>query len=441
MQRKVGITETLFRDAHQSLLATRLKLEHMLTVAEMVDQVGFYSVEVWGGATFDTCLRYLNEDPWERLRILRKHMPKTKLQMLLRGQNLVGYRQYPDDVVDTFVAKAVENGIDIIRIFDALNDTRNIERALRATKKAGAHAQASVVYTISPAHDIPGYVKTAKELVEMGADSLCIKDMAGLLTPAKARELVQQLKQAVGVPIQLHSHYTCGFASVTYWEGIQAGVAVVDTAISALALGTSQPPTETMVKVLQETEYDTGLDLGLLAKINQEIKKVLANYKRPQVTVNTDVLVSQIPGGMLSNLRAQLEQQKLSHKYDAILEEVPQVRQELGYPPLVTPMSQIVGTQAVLNVVTGERYKIKTKEIKDYVKGLYGCPPVPIEPEVQKLIIGDETPITVRPADLLEPGMKAAREEIKDLAASEEDVLSYVLFPEYARQFFMNRKK
>lgn len=441
MQRKVGITETLFRDAHQSLLATRLKLEHMLTVAEMIDQAGYHSVEVWGGATFDTCLRYLNEDPWERLRKLRKKMPNTKLQMLLRGQNLVAYRQYPDDVVDTFVAKAVENGIDIVRIFDALNDIRNIERALLATKKAGAHAQASVVYTVSPVHDIQGYVKIAKELVEMGADSICIKDMAGILTPVRARELVQQLKQAVSVPIQLHSHYTCGLASMTYWEGIQAGVAVVDTAISALALGTSQPPTETLVKTLQETEYDTGLDLNLLARINQEIRKVLADYKRPQATVNTEVLVSQIPGGMLSNLRAQLDQQKLSHKYDDILREVPQVRKELGYPPLVTPMSQIVGTQAVLNVITGERYKIKTKEIKDYVKGLYGRPPIPIAPETQNMIIGDEKPITARPADNLAPGMEAARGEIKDLATSDEDVLSYILFPEYARQFFQNRKQ
>mgnify|MGYP001111254610 CR=1 FL=1 len=441
MQRKVGITETLFRDAHQSLLATRLKLEHMLTVAEMIDQAGYHSVEVWGGATFDTCLRYLNEDPWERLRKLQKKMPNTKLQMLLRGQNLVAYRQYPDDVVDTFVAKAVENGIDIVRIFDALNDIRNIERALLATKKAGAHAQASVVYTVSPVHDIQGYVKIAKELVEMGADSICIKDMAGILTPVRARELVQQLKQAVSVPIQLHSHYTCGLASMTYWEGIQAGVAVVDTAISALALGTSQPPTETLVKTLQETEYDTGLDLNLLARINQEIRKVLADYKRPQATVNTEVLVSQIPGGMLSNLRAQLDQQKLSHKYDDILREVPQVRKELGYPPLVTPMSQIVGTQAVLNVITGERYKIKTKEIKDYVKGLYGRPPIPIAPETQNMIIGDEKPITARPADNLAPGMEAAREEIKDLATSDEDVLSYILFPEYARQFFQNRKQ
>ncbi len=440
MKRKIGITETLFRDAHQSLLATRLKLEDMLSVAEMIDQVGYYSVEMWGGATFDTCLRYLNEDPWERLRVLRKRLPNTKLQMLLRGQNLLAYRQYPDDVVDTFVAKSVENGIDIIRIFDALNDTRNLERAIKAAKKAGAHAQASVVYTVSPVHDIQGYVKTAQELAQMGADSICIKDMAGILTPAVARELITQLRKAVDLPIHLHSHSTCGLASMTYWEAIQAGADVVDTAISALALGTSQPPTESLVKALQDTEYDTGLDLALLAEINSKIKAVLGGYQSPRISVNTEVLVSQIPGGMLSNLRAQLEQQNLSHKYQEILQEVPRVRRELGYPPLVTPMSQIVGTQAVLNVVTGERYKIKTKEIKDYVKGLYGRPPVPIEPEMQKKIIGDEQPITGRPADRLSPGMEAARAEIKDLAASDEDVLSYILFPDYARQFFMNRK-
>ena len=440
MKRKIGITETLFRDAHQSLLATRLTIDDMLPVVEMIDAVGYHSIEMWGGATFDTCLRYLNEDPWERLRTLRKRLPNTKLQMLLRGQNLLAYRQYPDDVVDAFVAKSVENGIDIIRIFDALNDTRNIERAIKATKKAGAHAQASVVYTVSPVHNIEGYVKTAGELAEMGADSICIKDMAGILAPAVASELIAELKKAVDLPIQLHSHSTCGLASMTYWEGIHAGADVVDTAISAMALGTSQPPTESLVKSLQSTEYDTGLDLELLAKINNEIKEILGNYQRPQVTVNTEVLISQIPGGMLSNLRAQLDQQKLSHKYDEILSEVPQVRKELGYPPLVTPMSQIVGTQAVLNIVTGERYKIKTKEIKDYVKGLYGRPPVPIEPDVRKMIIGDEEPITHRPADSLAPGMEAAREEIKDLAKSDEDVLSYILFPEYARQFFMNRR-
>jgi len=440
MKRRVGITETLFRDAHQSLLATRLKLADMLPVAELIDEVGFYSLEVWGGATFDSCLRYLNEDPWERLRILRKRMPKTKLQMLLRGQNLLGYRQYPDDVVDAFIAKSVENGIDIIRIFDALNDTRNLERAIRATKKAGAIAEGAVVYTVSPVHDIPGYVCTAKELVEMGADTICIKDMAGILTPAVAFELVSKLKHSVNVPIHVHSHYTSGLAAMTYWVAIQAGADVVDTALSPLALGTSQPPTESIVKALEGTDYDTGLDLNLLAQITHKMSSLLENYKRPPVQVDTDVLVSQIPGGMLSNLRAQLEQQKLSHKFDQILEEVPRVRQDLGYPPLVTPMSQIVGTQAVLNVITGERYKMKTKEIKDYVKGLYGRPPVPISEEIRRMLI-DEEPITVRPADLLSPGMEAARAEIQDLARSDEDVLSYVLFPEVAKRFFQQRQQ
>lgn len=441
MKRKVGITETLFRDAHQSLLATRLKLKDMLEVAELLDEVGYHSLEVWGGATFDSCLRYLDEDPWERLRVFRKHLPKTKLQMLLRGQNLVGYRQYPDDVVDAFVAKSVENGIDIIRIFDALNDIRNLERAVIAGKKAGASVQGAVVYTVSPVHDIDGYIKIAQELEQMGADSICIKDMAGILAPTVARELVTGLKQKIKLPIQLHSHYTSGFASMTYWEGVQAGADWVDTALSPLALGTSQPPTESFVAALMNTDFDTGLDLKLLAEVNRKFKQVLSDYKRPPITVNTDVLISQIPGGMLSNLRAQLEQQKLSHKYQDILEEVPKVRKEMGYPPLVTPMSQIVGAQSVLNVITGERYKVKTKEIRDYVKGLYGRSPVPIDPKIQKLLIEDEEPLTVRPADLLEPGLDKAKEETKDLISQDEDVLSYLLFPEVAKKFLEKRQK
>ncbi|NMB39562.1 MAG: pyruvate carboxylase subunit B [Firmicutes bacterium] len=442
MKRKVGITETLFRDAHQSLLATRLKLEDMLEVVELLDQVGFYSFEVWGGATFDSCLRYLNEDPWERLRILRKHLPKTKLQMLLRGQNLVGYRQYPDDVVDAFVEKSVENGIDIIRIFDALNDIRNLERSIIATKKAGALAQAAIVYTVSPVHDIQGYIKLAQELEQIGVDSICIKDMAGILAPGIARELVTGLKEKVNLPIQLHSHYTSGLASMTYWESIQAGADYVDTALSPLALGTSQPPTESIIAALTDTDFDTGLDLTLLAEVNRKLNQVLSNnYKRPPITVNTEVLISQIPGGMLSNLKAQLEQQKLGHKYNDILAEVPKVRKDMGYPPLVTPMSQIVGTQSVLNVVTGERYKVKTKEIRDYVKGLYGRSPVPIDPKIQKLLIEDEEPLTVRPADLLEPGLDKAKKEIKDFISQDEDVLSYILFPEVAKKFFEKRKQ
>lgn len=439
MRRKTGITETLFRDAHQSLLATRLKLDDMLEVAELLDQVGFYSLEVWGGATFDTCLRYLNEDPWDRLRSFRKHMPNTKLQMLLRGQNLLGYRQYPDDVVDEFVTKSIENGIDIIRVFDALNDTRNLEQSIKATKKAGAHSQGAVVYTVSPAHNIDGYLKTAKELEQMGVDSICIKDMAGILAPGVANELITALKAETNLPIHVHSHYTSGFASMTYWESVKAGADVVDTALSPLALGTSQPPTESLIAAFADTDYDTGLDLELLAEINYKLKNVLGNYNKPAVSVNIDVLVSQIPGGMLSNLKSQLEAQKLGHKYDEILKEVPSVRKDMGYPPLVTPMSQIIGTQSVLNVITGERYKMKTKEIKDYVKGLYGQPPVPISKEIQDVLLEGEL-LTGRPADLLEPGLPNAKSEIESMITQEEDVLSYVLFPEVAKKFFEKRK-
>lgn len=441
MKRKVGITETLFRDAHQSLLATRLKIDDMLEVAEIIDQVGYYSLEVWGGATFDTCLRFLNEDPWERLDLFRKHLPNTKLQMLLRGQNLLGYRPYPDDVVDAFVAKSVEHGIDIIRIFDALNDTRNIEHSIVATKKAGAHAQASLVYTVSPAHNVAGYLKLAKELEEMGADSICIKDMAGLLAPSVAEELVSGLKSTVDVPIHVHSHYTSGLAGMTYWESVKSGADVVDTALSPLALGTSQPPTETMVAALANTEYDTGLDLELLSKANEVMKRALADYNKPPVTVNTDVLLSQIPGGMISNLRSQLHQQKMDEKYDQILKEVPLVRKDLGYPPLVTPMSQIVGAQSLLNVLTGKRYAVKSKEIKDYVKGIYGKSPVPLTQDMIDLIIDGEEPITERYADSLEPGLEKARndQEVSDLIRSEEDLLSYILFPEPAKKFFIHR--
>lgn len=441
MKRKVGITETLFRDAHQSLLATRLKIDDMLEVAEIIDQVGYYSLEVWGGATFDTCLRFLNEDPWERLDLFRKHLPNTKLQMLLRGQNLLGYRPYPDDVVDVFVAKSVEHGIDIIRIFDALNDTRNIEHSIVATKKAGAHAQASLVYTVSPAHNVAGYLKLAKELEEMGADSICIKDMAGLLAPSVAEELVSGLKSTVDVPIHVHSHYTSGLAGMTYWESVKSGADVVDTALSPLALGTSQPPTETMVAALANTEYDTGLDLELLSKANEVMKRALADYNKPPVTVNTDVLLSQIPGGMISNLRSQLHQQKMDEKYDQILKEVPLVRKDLGYPPLVTPMSQIVGAQSLLNVLTGKRYAVKSKEIKDYVKGIYGKSPVPLTQDMIDLIIDGEEPITERYADSLEPGLEKARndQEVSDLIRSEEDLLSYILFPEPAKKFFIYR--
>ncbi|NLY75554.1 MAG: oxaloacetate decarboxylase subunit alpha [Firmicutes bacterium] len=441
MAKPVKITETIFRDAHQSLWATRMKTEDMMAIAEAIDDIGYHSLEAWGGATFDSCLRFLKEDPWVRLRRLKAVIRKTPLQMLLRGQNLLGYRHYPDDVVREFCHRAVDNGIGIIRIFDALNDVRNMETAVKASKEAGAHVQGTVVYTISPVHDIDAYVKLALELKELGCDSICIKDMAGLLTPYRAEELVKKLKQAVNLPLQLHAHYTSGLASMTYLKAIEAGVDVVDTAFSALALGTSQPPTESLVAALQGTPYDTGLDLAKLAPINQHFKEVKKEYQSVSapVEVDTAVLSYQIPGGMISNLRNQLAGQNASDRYADVLAEVPKVREELGYPPLVTPTSQMLGTQAVLNVLTGKRYSVVPKEIKEYVRGMYGRPPAPINPEVRKLIIGDEQPITHRPADDLEPMLGKARKEIIEYYQQEEDVLSYVLFPEVALEFFKTR--
>lgn len=412
-----------------------------MAVAEAIDDVGFYSLEAWGGATFDSCLRFLKEDPWIRLRRLKAVIGKTPLQMLLRGQNILGYRHYPDDVIWEFCRRAVDNGISIIRVFDALNDLRNMEVALKASKEAGAHVQGTVVYTISPVHNIEAYVKLAKELVQLGADSICIKDMAGLLKPYVAAELVPALKKAVTVPIQLHAHYTSGLASMTYLKAIEAGVDVVDTALSALAMGTSQPATETMIAALQGTEYDTGLDLDKIAPINQHFKEVKKNYQSVAgpVEVDTAVLSYQIPGGMISNLRNQLAGQNASHRYNEVLVELPRVRAELGYPPLVTPTSQMLGTQAVLNVLTGKRYSVVPKEIRDYVKGLYGRPPGLIDPDIQKIIIGDEEPITHRPADDLEPMLGKARKEIMQYYQQEEDVLSYILFPDVALEFFKAR--
>ena len=444
MAHKVGITETIFRDAHQSLWATRMKTDDMLKVAAAIDEIGFHSLEAWGGATFDTALRFLNEDPWTRLRLLRGTIQKTPLQMLLRGQNLLGYRHYPDDVVRAFCFKAKENGITIFRIFDALNDPRNMETAIKACKEAGAHVQGTICYTISPVHDIDSYVELAKQLKEMGSDSICIKDMAGLLMPYVAEELVKRLKAEVGLPVQLHCHYTSGMASMTYLKAIEAGADVVDTALSALAMGTSQPPTESLVAALQGTAYDTGLDLAKIAPINQHYKDLSAEYKDLDTPrkVDTAVLSYQIPGGMISNLVNQLKSQNALHRYEEVLAEVPRTRAELGYPPLVTPTSQMVGTQAVLNVLTGKRYGVVPKEIKDYVRGYYGRPPAPIDPEVKKLIIGDEEPITCRPADLLEPRIDAARSELAEKGfgqLTEEDVLSYILFPEVALAFFQHR--
>lgn len=441
-KKKIGITDTTLRDAHQSLIATRMKTDEMLPIAKKLDEVGFHSLEVWGGATFDSCIRYLNEDPWIRLRMLKERIKKTPLQMLLRGQNLLGYRHYPDDVVELFVQKSVENGIDIIRIFDALNDIRNMQRSIEVAKKCGAHVQGTVVYTISPVHSIEYFVSLAKDLVKLGIDSLCIKDMAGLLTPYSAYELVKKLKEEISVPIQLHSHYTSGMASMVYLKAIEAGVDVIDTAMSPFAMGTSQPPTETMVAVLKETPYDTGLNMGILTEIADYFKKVRSNYKIDSIVtmVDTAVLNYQIPGGMLSNLTSQLKEQNALHKLPEVLKEVPRVREDLGYPPLVTPTSQIVGTQAVINVMSGERYKVVINEVKNYVKGLYGRPPAPINPDLKKKIIGDEEMIDCRPADLLEPELEKAQKAIAYYQEKEEDVLTYALFPQIAIKFFQDRQ-
>ncbi len=441
-KRPVKITDTTFRDAHQSLMATRMKTVHMLEVAELMDNIGFHSMEVWGGATFDSCMRFLDEDPWQRLRLLRKTIKKTKLQMLLRGQNLVGYRHYADDVVDAFVSRAVAAGIDIIRIFDALNDPRNMARAMAAARREGAHVQATISYTLSPYHNLDLFETNARRLVEMGADSIAIKDMAGLISPFDAFELVSRLKK-VGVPVQLHSHYTSGMASMSYLKAIEAGVDVVDTACAPLAMGTSQPPTESLVAALRGTPYDTGLDLEMITKASEFFKGIKKLYYiPPEATggVDTDVLVYQIPGGMISNLASQLAQQKAAHLLPEVLREVPRVRADLGYPPLVTPTSQIVGSQAVVNVLLGERYKMISTEVKNYVRGLYGRPTTAVSDELKQKVLGGEAPVEVRPADLLPPQMEAARAEIGDLAESEEDVISYALFPQVAESFFRRRR-
>lgn len=443
---KVGITETICRDAHQSLIATRMTTDEILPALPLMDKVGYHSMEVWGGATFDACLRFLNEDPWDRLRKIRKAAPNTKLQMLFRGQNVLGYRHYADDVVEYFVQKSIANGIDIIRIFDALNDVRNLQTAINATKKEKGHVQAAISYTISPVHNNEFFVKLAKEYESCGADSICIKDMAGLLTPYNAYDLVKAMKKSVKIPIQLHTHYTSGVASMTYLKAIEAGVDVVDTALSPLALGTSQPPTEPLVATLQGTEYDTGIDLNLLTEISDYFKPLREKYlesglmstKVMGVDINT--LKYQVPGGMLSNLVSQLKQQGKEDKLEDVLKEVPEVRKDLGYPPLVTPTSQIVGTQAVLNVLMGERYKMVTKETKGICKGEYGRTPVPIDEEFRKKIIGNEKAISCRPADLIKPELKKLEKECAEWTEQPEDVLSYALFDQVAVKFFEQRK-
>lgn len=445
--KKIGITETILRDGHQSLIATRMTTEEMLPALELMDNVGYNAIECWGGATFDVCMRFLKEDPWERLRKIRASVKNTKLQMLLRGQNLLGYKNYADDVVEYFVKKSIANGIDIIRIFDALNDFRNIETAIDACKKEGGHAQATICYTTSPVHTIDGFVEDAKRLKNMGADSLCIKDMAGILLPYTAYDLIKRIKEEVDLPIELHTHYTAGTGSMTYLKAVESGCDILDTALTPFALGTSQPATESIVATLSGTEFDTGLDLSKLGEISNYFSTVKEKYIKngtldsKVMSPDANVLIYQVPGGMLSNLVSQLKQQNAMDKYKEVLEEVPRVREDMGFPPLVTPSSQIIGTQAVLNVIMGERYKMVTKETKALVKGEYGKTPKPISDEIIEKILGSkEEVITCRPANRIMPELDNMRKEMNGYFEQDEDVLSYALFPGVATEFFKYRQ-
>ena len=446
MGRTIRFMETILRDGQQSQIATRMPIEDMLPILETMDEAGYHALEVWGGATFDSCLRYLGEDPWERLRTIRAHVKNAKLQMLLRGQNLLGYRNYADDVVEEFVRRSVENGIDVLRIFDALNDTRNLQTSIRAAKEAGGEVQAAICYTTSDVHTVPYFVGLAREMAAAGADSICIKDMAGVLEPGVARELVGEIKDAVDLPLEVHTHCTAGIAEMTLLRSIDAGADIIDTAISAFAGGTSQPCTESMAVALEGMGYETGLNMGKLEEVAKHLQTVRERFKaegglNPKVMeVEPKALLYKVPGGMLSNLISNLADLGVSDKYNDVLAEVPRVRADLGYPPLVTPLSQMVGTQAMMNVISGERYKVVPKEIKDYVLGQYGKSPAPIDPEVQQKIIGDDEPITCRPADLIEPQLPRIREEIAQYAKTEEDVLSYALFPDQARDFLGRRE-
>ncbi len=435
----LGITDVVLRDAHQSLLATRMRTEDMLPIAEKLDAVGYQSLEMWGGATFDTALRFLKEDPWERLRLLKRHITKTPLQMLLRGQNTVGYRHYADDVVTRFCEKAVENGMDVFRIFDAVNDTRNLETAIRAVQRAGGHVQGTICYTTSPVFNADTAVQMARELQQMGSHSLCLKDMAGLLDPYTAHEIISRIKAEIDLPLALHSHSTSGMADMVHIKAIEAGVDWVDTAISSMSHSTSHPPTESVVAAVRNTRWETGLDIELLA----DVAKYFANVRKKYVAfesntfgVDADVLIHQMPGGMISNMVNQLREQNAEHRLPEVLEEMPRVREDMGFPPLVTPTSQIVGAQAVLNVLTGDRYSAVSNEVRQYFAGFYGRAPAPVNAEVQKKILGDREPITVRPADQITPELEVARAEIGDLARNEEDVISYAIFPQVARDFF-----
>ncbi len=443
---KINITETVLRDANQSLIATRMAFDEFAPILSEMDEAGYYSLECWGGATFDSCLRYLNEDPWERLKNIKDVVKKTPLQMLLRGQNILGYKHYPDDVVTNFVKMSVYYGMDIIRIFDALNDFRNIEVAMKETKKQGAHAQGTIVYTVSPIHDLDNYAKLAKDLENMGADSICIKDMAGLIMPQTAYDLVKSIKSVTKLPVFLHSHSTNGLAEMSYLKAAEAGVDGIDCAISAFSSGTAQPPTESMHFALLASGFETSLKDKKLKKINDFFKPIRANFLAsgvmdPKVlTPQPEALTYQIPGGMLSNMISQLKAQNSIEKLDEVLAEVPKVREDLGYPPLVTPMSQMVGTQATVNVLTGERYKMILKEVKAYCKGEYGKAPGEINEELMKKALGDDVPVTGRYADTLEPVFEKTREELKELTTRDQDVLSYLLFPQITEDFLKNRK-
>ena len=444
--KKIQFTETVLRDGQQSLIATRMPTSDMLPILKTMDQAGYHALEMWGGATFDACLRFLNEDPWERLRAIRKEVKSTKLQMLLRGQNLLGYKNYADDVVADFVTKSVENGIDILRLFDALNDVRNLETAIRATKAAGGHCQTAISYTTSQIHTVDYFVDLANKMADLGADSICIKDMAGVLTPQTGYELVSRIKDAVDLPLEVHTHATSGIAEMTYLKVAEAGADIIDTAISSFAGGTSQPATESVAIALEDCGFATGLDLQKVAEIAEHFNPVRDRFREegllnPKVKdIEPKTLIYQVPGGMLSNLLSQLTEQGLQDKYEEVLAEVPKVRADLGYPPLVTPLSQMVGTQALMNVISGERYKLVPSEIKDYVKGLYGQSPAPISDEIKETIIGDAEVITARPADLLAPQLPAFKEEIAEYAKSEEDVLMYALFPQQAQDFLCRRE-
>ena len=441
-KRRAKIMETAFRDAHQSIMATRLRTDDMLPVCEAMDEVGYHSIEMWGGATFDAAMRFLNEDPWERLRQIKKRLKKTKTQMLMRGQNIVGYRHYSDEVVREFVKRAIGNGIDIVRVFDALNDLRNMEIAADAVKKEGGTLQMTISYTISPVHTLELFAKQARDMADMGADSICIKDMAGLLSPVAASSLVKAIKEKVDLPVQVHSHYTSGMAAMTYLAALEAGADIVDCAISPFAMGTSQPATEAIIAALAGGPLDTGLSLEKLLPVAKHYQMLREKYKDIIMGisgVNINILLYQIPGGMYSNLQSQLKEGGCLEKFTEVMEEVPRVRKEMGYPPLVTPTSQIVGTQAAMNVITGKRWKMVPNEVHQYFRGYYGKTPAPVDPEVQKLVLGDEEPITCRPGEKIPPEIEQAKKEIGIWCTQPEDILSYILFPQVAKDFLPNK--